>query len=42
MSSTILVSLGSDDIAGGGGTELDAPAAAVASHRDEPARELKR
>ena len=43
MSSTILVILGSDDVTGGGGggVEEEASAAAVASHLDEPAKELK-
>ena len=43
MSSTILLSLGSDEVAGGGGgdVEVDASAAAVASHLlEEPARGL--
>ena len=39
MSSTILTSFGSD---GSGAVEDDASAAAVASHGDEPARELGR
>lgn len=44
MSSTILVILGSDNVVGGGGgVEVDASAAAVASHLlDELARGLQR
>lgn len=41
MSSTILVILGSDDVAGGGGVEVDCCAAAVARHLGEPAKELE-
>lgn len=41
MSSTILVSLESDDTVGGGGAEVDAPIVVVANRRDELAKELK-